>query len=147
MDPGARRAMVPSRPRVTRAGAAAGDAGDWSSKAKPETPRLPYVLLFVPVRDPDQTPLALNEEYEKIQASMSLSQATEALTEGESAMVRFFQENGFSKKARALCEELGIEDWNLQDLEYLTEESLDDLTETKLRMHEKKKLWNVISEK
>eukprot|EP00960_Hanusia_phi_P069479 767101-Hanusia_phi.AAC.1 len=62
-------------------------------------------------------------------------------------MVRFFQENGFSKKARALCEELGIEDWNLQDLEYLTEESLDDLTETKLRMHEKKKLWNVISEK
>eukprot|EP00960_Hanusia_phi_P062841 765279-Hanusia_phi.AAC.1 len=65
--------------------------------------------------------------------------------EQETSMIQFFKESGFTKIARSLCEELRIEDWKLEDLQFLTSESLDKLEHTKLYPHEKKKFWNVVS--
>ncbi|EKX41240.1 hypothetical protein GUITHDRAFT_142158 [Guillardia theta CCMP2712] len=65
----------------------------------------------------------------------------------ETEMVRFFKEQGFTKIAERLCKELEIEDWKLEGLQYLTEDSLDELTETRLLPHQKKKLWRVIRKK
>ena len=65
----------------------------------------------------------------------------------ETEMVRFFKEQGLTKNARRFCEEFEIEDWKLEDLEYLTEESLEALTETRLLPHQQKKFWRVVREK
>ncbi|EKX41502.1 hypothetical protein GUITHDRAFT_112475 [Guillardia theta CCMP2712] len=65
----------------------------------------------------------------------------------DTEMVRFFKEQGFTKIARRLCEELYIEDWKLEDLQDLTEESLHVLTETRLLPHQQKKFWRVVREK
>eukprot|EP00960_Hanusia_phi_P048438 758942-Hanusia_phi.AAC.1 len=74
--------------------------------------------------------------------------STDTVTEEEdTVMIRLFKENGFGKKARSLCEDMGIEDWKIEDLELLTDESLDELTETKLKSHEKKMFWKVVSKK
>eukprot|EP00960_Hanusia_phi_P061427 764842-Hanusia_phi.AAC.1 len=63
--------MLSCSPKDNSAGAAGVDAVDESRKDKADIPRFPYRFLFVPVRDPDLTPLDLKEEYHRIHAVMS----------------------------------------------------------------------------
>eukprot|EP00960_Hanusia_phi_P042265 755397-Hanusia_phi.AAC.1 len=77
---------------------------------------------------------------------MPEKRATET-EEDETAMIRYFKENGLKKIARALCEELEIEDWKFEDLKHLTDESLDELTETKLKPHQRNLFWELVAKK
>eukprot|EP00960_Hanusia_phi_P061298 764800-Hanusia_phi.AAC.1 len=63
--------MMRGTPQTFSAGATQGNQTNWSEKEKPQSPRFPYVFLFVPVCDAEQMPLDIIQEYNRIHAIMS----------------------------------------------------------------------------
>eukprot|EP00960_Hanusia_phi_P048033 758732-Hanusia_phi.AAC.1 len=89
-----------------------------------------------------------DRDAEAFRLTMPERRETKTIThEQETAMVLFFKDNGLAEIARPLCEELRITTWKFEYLKYLTEESLNDLTKTKMYAHEKKLFWDLVSQK